>query len=137
MTLQRITDNDVDAIKAHVQHGKGYVVTEEEFLEIIAKVRTGAKVLEQAEKVEKSGGDVGAVSVVSQPQVVYTQPMIMQGMPMGGGYMMPGGYPMGTPANAEDAKLEYVQKVANDDNPMVKDLDRVYEMAQERIGTND
>ncbi len=135
-TLQRITDGDAGAIKAHVTNPqKAYLVTEEEFLEIIAKVRKGAKVLEQAENVEKSGGNTGAVSVVSQPQVVYAQPMVMPGMPMAGGYPMPGGYPMGTPTNGEDAKLEFVKQVADDENPMVKDLDRVYEMAQESIGT--
>ncbi len=130
-TLQRITDKDADSIKAHVKNGKGYVVTEEEFLEIIANIRKGAKVLEQAERFEQGGGNS---SVVSQPQVVYTQPMMMPNMQPMGGYPMPGGY--GTPGKPEDARIDFLEKVANDDNPEVSALNTAFEMAQTSVNTD-
>ncbi len=135
-TLQRITDNDVSAIGAHVKYGKGYVVTEEEFLEIVAKIRNGAKVLEQAERFEQGRGNIPAMA---QPQVVYAQPMMMSNMQMSnmqmvGGYPMAGGY--GTPATPDDARINFLKQVADDANPEVAALQTAFDIAQTSINTD-
>ena len=129
--LQEITDGDASAVFSHIKSGKKhYVVTEEEFHAIITKVKKSGNVLRQSEgKLNSVANNFvanGTNTVVSQPQIVYAAPpMMMQGMPMGNGYGMPG---YGMAQNVVNPQEQLLESVANSDDPEVSAVRDAFNM---------
>jgi len=115
--LQEITDGDASAVFSHVKSGKKhYVVTEDEFRTIIAKVRKMGNVLRQAEG-KLNSVDNRANMVVSQPQIAYAAPpMIVQGMPMANAYGVPA---YGVQSNIVNSQEQLLNNAVESDNPEV------------------
>lgn len=124
--LQDITDGDAKAVFSHVKSGKKhYVVTEDEFRAIIAKVRKSGNVLRQAEGKENSSGNV-VNTVASQPQIVYAAPpMMMQGMPMAGAYGMQA---YGMQPNMVNPQEQLLNNATDSDNPEVSAVRDAFNM---------
>lgn len=123
--LQEITDGDPDNTLAQIKMGKEYIIPEEEFLEIISKVKKTGALLLQAQKAGRSV--TNGAAVVGQPQIVYAQaPMMMPGM-------MPGMSGYGTVQSADDARMQLLDDAADSDNPEIEKVLGAFDMIPENL----